>query len=218
MKTTLLSLAFGLLMVLPAAAGEPCQTPACCTEICGAPDCCGHCGCRCGCQKYCKVVCTTKEVKKYCFVVHCEDFCAPLPGCPRGQDCDDCCQSECKECARCCNGKNCDPCQVEYNKRIVPPKCGKVRTKKTLEKKEIVCKVPTYKCVVVYCCPQCGACMTPSTGEQPAAAPPAAAPKLAPAPAPQAPPAPVEAPKAPQPKSADGFHSMQNLLSFAAAR
>jgi hypothetical protein len=53
-----------------------------------------------------------------------------------------------------------------------------VREKKTLEKKEVVCKVPSYKCVVVYCCPQCG-------GEEKAApsAPPPAKPE-APAPAP----------------------------------
>jgi len=31
-----------------------------------------------------------------------------------------------------------------------------VRTKKVLESKEVICKVPTWKCVVVYCCPDCG--------------------------------------------------------------
>jgi hypothetical protein len=45
---------------------------------------------------------------------------------------------------------------VENSKRIAPPNCGKVREKKTLVKKEVVCNVPSYKCVVVYCCPHCG--------------------------------------------------------------
>ena len=53
------------------------------------------------------------------------------------------------------------------------------RMKKTLEKKEIICKAPAYKCVVVYCCPSCGACR--ECGAQPAPAKPAA---LSPTPAP----------------------------------
>jgi hypothetical protein len=32
-----------------------------------------------------------------------------------------------------------------------------VRQRKVLEKREIICLVPCYKCVVVYCCPNCGA-------------------------------------------------------------
>jgi hypothetical protein len=217
MKTIMLSLAFGLLIALTASGGEPCQTPACCTETCGAPDYCGHCGAKCCCQKYCQLVCTTKEVKKYCFVVHCEDFCAPLPNCPGGQKCCNCGQADCTQCRQ-CSSKSCDPCQVEYTKCLVPPKCGKVRTKKTLEKKEIVCKVPTYKCIVVYCCARCGTCMTPCNGEKAAAPAPAqTAPKqAAPKPAPQAP-APPVAPNAPQPKSTDSFPSMQNLLGVARA-
>jgi hypothetical protein len=104
-----------------------------------------------------------KEVKKTVWVVKCEDFCAPLPGCGRG-----CCNG-CKGCEACggaekcaaepvCHegcGKKCNPCAVEEAKHLVPPKCGKVRTRKILEKKEIVCRVPCYKCVVVYSCPNC---------------------------------------------------------------
>jgi hypothetical protein len=64
------------------------------------------------------------------------------------------------------------------------PNCGKVRTKKTLEKKEITCKIPSYKCVVVYVCPKCGSkCSEGAQPEPPS--PEAPAPPLAPAPAPK---------------------------------
>jgi hypothetical protein len=64
--------------------------------------------------------------------------------------CDDRSCGKCKNC--------CDPCAVENAKKIVPPKCGIVRCKKTLEKKEVTCKVPGYKCIPV--CPCCDGCGT----------------------------------------------------------
>ena len=163
-----LSLAVGWLVVSSAIAAEPCKAPAACTQVqtCGAADHCAHCGRACQCEKHCRVVCEMKEVKKTVWVVKCEDFCAPLPNCGRGcrngcdgrGTCDACGATEtrCAEpvCGEGC-GKKCDPCAVEKNKCYITPKCGKVRTKKTLEKKEIVCKVPSYKCVVVYSCPNC---------------------------------------------------------------
>jgi hypothetical protein len=164
MKTIALSLSLAIawLVANAAIAAEPCKAPAACTEVqtCGAADHCGCCGCNCCCEKHCKVVCEMKEVKKTVWVVKCEDFCAPLPNCGHG------CRNGCEGCESCgtepecgCDGcgKHCDPCAVERNKCLVPPKCGKVRTRKTLEKKEVVCKVPSYKCVVVYSCPNCGA-------------------------------------------------------------
>ena len=164
--TLTITLAIGWLMANTTDATEAIKVPAACCEVqaCGSPDCCGHCGCHCGCEKYCKLVCEMKEVKKTVWVVHCSDFCAPLPGC--GRDCCGCGKCEackagkpCETEPACCDGsgKNCDPCASEKNKCLVPPKCGKVRGKKTLEKKEVVCKAPSYKCVVVYCCPNCGA-------------------------------------------------------------
>lgn len=164
MRTFLLSLAVGWLLADAAIAADACKTPAACTEVqtCGSPDQCGRCGHGGACEKYCRVVCEMKEVKKTVWVVKCEDFCAPLPNCHHGQGCGcGACNAEQTYttdvgCDDGCGGKKCDPCAVEKNKCLVPPKCGKVREKKTLEKKEIVCKVPSYKCVVVYACSSCG--------------------------------------------------------------
>jgi hypothetical protein len=163
MREFVLSFAVGWLVANAAMAGEACKTPAACTEVetCGSADHCGRCGHAGPCEKYCKVVCETKEVKKTVWAVHCSDFCAPLPNCGRhGCGCGRCeaCEAGANEAAACqSDGKKCDPCASEKDKCIVPPKCGKVREKKTLEKKEITCKVPSYKCVVVYCCAHCGA-------------------------------------------------------------
>ena len=158
MRTLVLSLGLAWLIAHAAIAGEACKMPAACGEVetCGSPDHCGRCGCGCKCEKYCKVVCETKEVKKTVWAVHCSDFCAPLPSCCRC-GCGEACESGAADatCSQSCCEK-CNPCASEENKRIVPPKCGKVREKKSLEKKEVVCKVPSYKCVVVYCCPHCG--------------------------------------------------------------
>jgi hypothetical protein len=190
-----LSLAVGWLAAAAALAAEPCQAPvpAACAEVQtrGGVSHCACCGRACQCEKYCRVVCGEKEVKKTVWVVKCEDFCAPLPNC--GHSCckggQACCNSAEKEnCAgetACCNGcgKKCDPCAVERNKCYIPPKCGKVRTKKTLEKKEVVCKVPAYKCLVVYCCPDC--CGQGYDGQAaPAPAKPTVPPTLPPAPVP----------------------------------
>jgi hypothetical protein len=160
MKTLAFTLAFCCLAAVATAADQPCSTPEACTQVqtCGSPDHCGRCGRSGSCEKYCKVVCETKEVKKHVWVVKCSEFCTTLPGCGRtGCDaCDSCnaCAAE-ADCGKDCSGK-CDPCAVEKNKCIVPPHCGTIRVKKTLEKKEIVCKVPTYKCIVVYACSNCG--------------------------------------------------------------
>ena len=166
MRMLTLSLAIGWLVAGAAIASDACKPPAACTEVqtCGAADQCGRCGSRCGCEKHCQVVCVMKEVKKHVWVVKCEDFCPPMPNCGHGcgngcGGCESCSAGETcgvePSCADGC-GKNCDPCAVEKSKCLVPPKCGKVRTKKTLEKKEIICKVPSYKCVVVYSCSNCG--------------------------------------------------------------
>ena len=182
-----LSLAIGWLVANAAAAAEPCKAPAACTEVqtCGAPDHCAHCGRGGECEKHCRVVCEMKEVKKTVWVVKCEEFCAPLPNCGRGDcnGCGSCAAGETCTAEPFCNdgcGKKCDPCASEKNKCIIPPRCGKVREKKTLEKKEIVCKVPSYKCVVVYSCDGCA----PSQGCDGQQAAPAPAKPVTPAPAP----------------------------------
>ena len=113
---------------------------------------CGRCG------KSCKVVRETKKVKKTVWVVECEELCAPLPGCNRCKSCRQECQScdageQCGGCrkGRCkCCGKQ-DPCRALQERRYVPPKCGKVRTRKKLVKKEITCEIPVYKCEVCDC-------------------------------------------------------------------
>lgn len=187
MRIFLISLAIGMLIVYaavaPADIGNATASEACSeVQTCGDPNCCAHCGCHACCEKYCRVVCEMKEVKKTVWVVKCEDFCAPLPGCPCdcGDGCESCDKKACNEpgCENCC-GKSCDPCTSIENRNYVPPKCGKVRTKKTLEKKEITCTIPSYRCVVVYACANCGAkCGGEKAEPQTPAAPlPAPAPK-----------------------------------------
>jgi hypothetical protein len=161
-----LTLAIGWLLMNTTMAGEASKTPVACTEVqtCGSENCCGRCGYAGACEKYCRVVCEMKDVKKTVWVVKCSEFCMTMPNCGRGcgcgdHDCQECKGAEvCKTESACPDGgcKKCDPCASEKNKNFIPPKCGKIREKKTLEKKEVVCKAPSYKCVVVYCCPKCG--------------------------------------------------------------
>ncbi|MFZ1936846.1 MAG: hypothetical protein WCB27_15720 [Thermoguttaceae bacterium] len=189
MRIFVISVAVGWLVANAALAAEPCKAPGACTEVqtCGTANHCGHCGCVCQCEKHCCVVCEMKEVKKTVWVVKCEDFCAPLPGCPHG-----CCKScngggseACCAEPTCCEGcgNKCDPCAAERKKCCVPPKCGKVRTRKVLEAKTVVCTLPCYKCVVVYTCPNCSG--SERCSEQTPAAP--AKPEMAPSPPPPAP-------------------------------
>ena len=62
------------------------------------------------------------------------------------------------------------------NRKYVPPKCGKVRTRKKLVKKEIVCEVPVYKCVVVCSDPGCCEAASGCLDEEASKAAPAPAP------------------------------------------
>ncbi|MBN1393619.1 MAG: hypothetical protein JW959_01120 [Pirellulales bacterium] len=161
MRIFVMSLAIGLLIVNLSPAGAPCDPKACEeVRVCGSADCCGYCGCHCQCEKHCRVVCEMKAVKKHVWVVECEEFCATLPRrhgrCLDGCGCGDACKADCG-----CSSGKCDPCAVEEGKCRIPPKCGKMRTRKKLIKKEIECKVPVYKCVVVYCCPRCECRETP---------------------------------------------------------
>ena len=166
MRALTLSLAIGLLGSV-AYAGDACSAPGARDPGCG-PSCekqcfynCKECP-KCGSKLVCKVVGETKEVKKTVYTVKCEPFCPSLPGCGRDCGCGDpgcggcdgggCADRSCGKCKSCS-----DPCAAEYAKKIVPPKCGIVRCKKTLEKKEVTCKVPGYKCIPVCpCCDPCG--------------------------------------------------------------
>jgi hypothetical protein len=188
MRILALSLAIGWSIAGVAIAADACKVPATCTEVqtCGSADKCGRCGCCGQCQKHCQVVCVMKEVKKTVWVVKCEDFCTSMPNC--GKCCGKCCGT-CGVCGTCttetncageCGDKKCDPCAAEKNKHLVPPKCGKVHTKMTLEKKEVVCKVPSYKCVVVYSCANCDS----KQGSNDQQTPPAPAKSVTPAPTP----------------------------------
>jgi len=146
MRTMIFVLAIGFLDANTCVAADSYGPPACCDQI---HDCCN----RCGVQKRCKVICEMKEVKKTCWVVECEEFCVPLPGCGPfcKSACCDGCDSGCD--IGCGDGCPSDPC-ASLRRPIVPPKCGKVRCRKKLVKKEITCEVPVYKCVVV-CCKGC---------------------------------------------------------------
>jgi hypothetical protein len=191
MRMLTLSVAVGLLIAGTAIAADACKQPPACTEVqtCGSAERCAHCGRVCQCEKHCQVVCEMKEVKKHVWVVKCEDFCTSMPSCKHGCGCCGACKAgeTCTAAPTCDEGcKHCDPCAAEGKKCVIPPKCGKVRTKKTLEKKEVVCKVPSYKCVVVYSCPNCE-CNQGCDGQQ-----------VAP-----------EAPKAPAPAPAPGKTTIQ---------
>lgn len=186
MRTLLWTLAVGGMLTAGAVASDACKSPDACTavETCGSADCCGRCGRHGCCEKHCKVVCEMKEVKKTVWVVKCEDFCTSMPNCGK-HGCGGCGQCEacnaagnCTDEPSCRDGScgKCDPCAAEKNKCFIPPKCGKVREKKTLEKKEVVCKVPSYKCVVVYTCTNCGAKECGGQNAAPDATPPTPAP------------------------------------------
>jgi len=139
MRTVLLSIVVASLLASVAVAADSRKAPPCCDQT---PDCCSRCGVR----MVCKVVCEMKTVKKSCWVVECEDFCVPMPRCTLGCK-TGCGKKSCGGCGDSCCGDSCD----STGRPMVPPKCGKVRTRKKLVKKEIACKVPVYKCVVV--CP-----------------------------------------------------------------
>ncbi|HLA84107.1 MAG TPA: hypothetical protein VJL29_04875 [Thermoguttaceae bacterium] len=130
---------------LPALAGDGCNGPECRVKSC-SPTCCGSCG-----HKACRVVCDVKVVKKVVWVVECEEFCVPNPRCPKlCHDARACSQGCTDQCAEGCSSGACDGgCR---GRGLVLPKCGPVRCRKKLIKKEIECKSPIYKCVV------CGAC------------------------------------------------------------
>jgi hypothetical protein len=160
MRYVALFSAFYMVIVISAVAGDIVPGPAACEEVqtCGSADCCARCGAHGCCEKYCKVVCEMKEVKKTVWTVKCEEFCPCLPSCPlHCKQCDESCGTEthceasCEGCDKCCN-----PCAALEQRKYLPPTCGKMRVKKTLEKKEVTCKVPSYKCVVVYACANCG--------------------------------------------------------------
>jgi hypothetical protein len=160
-----------------AAAAPAGESPAACAQAqaCGDSGTCSHCGRHCDCQKYCRIVCETKDVKKTVWVVKCEEICTMMPNC----GCHECCCDEggaANAAGEKCCCKKCDPCAGEAKKSYVTPKCGKVHEVKKLEKKEVICKVPSYKCVVVYCCPQCGEEQNVEKASPAPAAPPASTP------------------------------------------
>jgi hypothetical protein len=117
--------------------------------------------------------------------VECEEFCAPLPGCCpscKTVTCDvpTCNGAGCGCCDACAEGC-CDPCggkKACYSIPMAVPKCGPVRCRKVLVKKEYECEVPVYECVVRYVCPGCcaGGEQEAAPQGQPEAAPPAAPP------------------------------------------
>ena len=165
MRRLVLSMAIGLLVAVPAAAGDRCGAPACCNKT---HECCR----RCGLAKTCKVVREMKKVKKTVWAVECEEFCPSLPGCGRAcKPCGGCGKASCESC--------CDP-RASLRRPMVPPRCCKVRCRKKLVKKEITCEVPIYKCVVV-CCNR-GCCEAEGCGEAEAAAPAEATTRAAPLP------------------------------------
>jgi hypothetical protein len=104
----------------------------------------------------CKLVPDVKETKRTVWVVKCEPICPMLPSLGRGGDCCASCGAECAAEDLCCS-KCGDPCPQCRPHR--PPVCRPPKIVKKLEKKEVTCKVPSYKCVPV--CGNCGHCGDP---------------------------------------------------------
>jgi hypothetical protein len=128
-------------------------------EQCTAGDCrdcrCDHCGCQAHCQKICHPVCEWKDVTETVYACRCKDIC--IPG-----------HSE-KECTVNdeCNPYNC-PLLHDYKPLYSiwnPAECARSRSVTKLVKLEVTHKVPVYKWVVEYCCPQC--CSAFSNGGSP---------------------------------------------------
>lgn len=101
--------------------------------------CCSGCGCRCCLKPVCRLVCEMKEVKETVYDCKCEDFCVPGPSEHCGKQCECDCQSP--------HGKSCHI--------LWKPTCGKVHSRHILTKHDVVKKVPTYRCEVVYVCDKC---------------------------------------------------------------
>ena len=141
MRTLIITTTIILFAAAFAAGGDgrgaaPRRAPASCVAGCEH----GHCA-FCGHLTVCQVVVETKKVKKQVWAVECEEFCAPLP-------------HLCVHAGRIHTGPakdGCDPC-ASVAGPAVPPRCGKLRTRKKLVRKEIECEVPVYRCVVVCGC------------------------------------------------------------------
>ncbi len=144
-----------IIALLLSAPGVLLAEPLPCSQ-CVAGDCCdcqcAHCGCQAHCQKFCHVVCEWKDVKETIYGCRCKDIC--IPG-----------RSE-KECTKIdeCNPYNCPlthddkPLYSIWN----PAECARIRPVTKLVKYEVTHKVPVYKWVVEYCCPNC--CCAMSSG------------------------------------------------------
>ncbi|MDZ7616519.1 MAG: hypothetical protein U1E05_05900 [Patescibacteria group bacterium] len=151
MRIMVTSLGVALVLASTAAvqAADCCAAPMACTpavEACD-PGCGGP-----GVRKVCKVVVEMKKVKKHVWVCECEEHCTGLPGTglfSRWLDGSGSC-SDSAACEPACGGcGTCDPCDAVRAQLHCPPKCGPVRTRKKLVKKEVECEVPSYKCVAV---------------------------------------------------------------------
>jgi hypothetical protein len=122
----------------------------------GAPGCCSCCEAKCGCTKYARIVCEMKKIPMHEWECECENVCTLVPAKRIGWSfpnfgklfgcCDDAaCSDECA--AGCCEDGACD-CER--------PKLGCCRVRRSPVMKEYAVEVPVYKCVVEYCCPNCG--------------------------------------------------------------
>ena len=144
MRTMVCSLGVALVLASNAVkAADSCAAPLACSPAAADADDPGGLGpCT---RKVCKVVVEMKTVKKHVWVCECEEHCTGLPGSGLFSRC--CDGSDPAVCEA--SGGGCDPCSAFRSQPHFPPKCGEVRHRKVLKKKEIECQVPTYKCVVV---------------------------------------------------------------------
>ncbi len=130
-----------------AAAGTAAVVEAC-DPGCRGPNCCDP-----GTLKVCKVVVEMKTVRKHVWVVECEEHCPALPGSSLFNRCKDGFSRSgigCVAPAACGTPCGvCGPCAALHAQVPCPPKCGTIRSRKVLKRKEIEYEVPVYRCVVV---------------------------------------------------------------------
>jgi len=160
MRTLIVTVTMGLAVWIGQVAGAGEGLVSHCDADCGAavvlggPHHCARCGCQAACRRYvCNVVCDVKKVTKTCWAVKCEPHCPLRPGCGAFLPQRTCGSCAPEACTPDCGGQQCG-C-VSCQRCEVPPRCGHVRIRKRLMKKEITVEVPVYRCEVKYLCDEC---------------------------------------------------------------
>lgn len=128
------------------------------SRMADAGDCCQHCGREAECRSVCRCINVEKKVEIACWGCKEEDFCVPGPS-----------EMGCKHCEDVCDPKTCD-CEKKGccgHRRFIwweaSPCTARTFTRKKLQKKIVVRKIPSYKWVTEQLCEECAAdCSRPT--------------------------------------------------------